>query len=203
MNTRLTLICGLLLLTMASTSATAYPRTGWGQPQAPRMGANDAGEMVRNGLEQLMAYLSAKPRPTPLKLAAFLEDQVASKFNFEYMTRSAMGPAYRRMSEEQRTDAIQRIEQDFLETLTRRLAGFKEQKIKFFRPRQGRGNRTSVTVGIANPGTYPTRLDFRMYRGEDGWKIYDVVANGNSAVNYYRQKVARVWARPMPYGGRM
>ena len=42
-----------------------------------------------------------------------------------------------------------------------------------------------------------------MYYGKDGWKVYDVAANGNSAVNYYRQKFSRVRGRPAPYRGRI
>jgi phospholipid transport system substrate-binding protein len=107
------------------------------------------------------------------------------------------------MSGDQIANVVQQIEQDFLGTLTRHLASFDNQKIRYFRPRHGRGNRAMVTVGITNPGTYPTRLDFRLYRQGGDWKVYDVVANGNSAVNYYRQKFARSWQRPMPYGGRV
>jgi hypothetical protein len=41
-----------------------------------------------------------------------------------------------------------------------------------------------------------------MYRAEDGWKVYDVMANGRSAVAYYRQQTKRSPApgRPTPYG---
>ncbi len=119
------------------------------------------------------------------------------------MAKASLGPAYRRMTAEQRADLTQKIEQDFLQTLSGGLAGYSNQKVKFFRPRQGSGQRASVTVGIANPGGYPSRLDFRLYHGAEGWKVYDVAANGNSAVNYYRQRFARNWSQSMPYPGRI
>jgi phospholipid transport system substrate-binding protein len=60
----------------------------------------------------------------------------------------------------------------------------------------------NVTVGILQPGNYPSKLEFRMYRGKDGWKVYDVVANGRSAVAFYRNELNRqqgaVTGRPYP-----
>ncbi len=191
-------------LSLFTAAATALPPTpGWhyGAPQRPALA--DAGAIVRTGMEQLLNFLQQQPRPSSLKLAAFLEQKVTPYFDFEYMARSAVGPAYRRMSAEQRTGVVQKIEQDFLETLSKRLAGFENQKVRYFPARRGRGHRTSVTVGIGNPGRYPARLDFRMYHGKEGWKVYDVAANGNSAVNYYRQKFSRTRGRPAPYGGRI
>ena len=199
----------VLLLTALSVFASgvfAGPRVppAWPYAAAQRPAIADAGSVVRSGIEQLLEFLNQKPRPSEMKVAAFLAEKITGSFDFDYMARSAVGPAFGRMNTEQRIALVQRIEQDFLETLANRLASFENQRVRYFRPRHSRGNRTSVTVGIANPGSYPTRLDFRLYRGKDGWRVYDVAANGNSAVNYYRQKLSRTWRRPAPpYPGRM
>ena len=59
----------------------------------------------------------------------------------------------------------------------------------------------SVSVGVLRPGTYPAKLDFRMRRTGDGWKVYDVVANGRSASAYYRMQLNRSAStrRPVAY----
>ena len=38
------------------------------------------------------------------------------------------------------------------------------------------------------PTGIPTKLEFRFYKSTDGWKIFDVKAEGNSAVVYYRKQ---------------
>ncbi|MCB1882186.1 MAG: ABC transporter substrate-binding protein, partial [Gammaproteobacteria bacterium] len=49
---------------------------------------------------------------------------------------------------------------------------------------------------------YPARLDFRFYLAEDGWKVFDVAANGSSAVMHYRQQFRQMMReRMMPYRG--
>jgi phospholipid transport system substrate-binding protein len=191
------------LVGVMDASAAPMPPPAWGRTAAQAPTTAEAVAQVRQGMDELFAFMGQAPRPTGLKLAAFVEDKLARYFDFESMARLVLGPRYQRMTDTQRADVVQRIEQDFLRTLTRRLAALDDQNVRYFRPRRGYGKRTTVTVGIANPGGYPARLDFRLYRGADGWKVYDVAANGSSAVNYYRQKLARAWDRPAPYGGRM
>ncbi|MCG6861831.1 MAG: ABC transporter substrate-binding protein, partial [Chromatiaceae bacterium] len=95
------------------------------------------------------------------------------------------------------------VEARFLRTLAGKLARYKGQKVRYFRPRRGARGAVNVAVGILHPGGYPSKLEFRMYHSGDGWKVYDVVANGRSAVAFYRQQTNRsqVPGRSAPYGG--
>jgi phospholipid transport system substrate-binding protein len=100
----------------------------------------------------------------------------------------------------------QDIKEDFLTTLTQRLAGYGEQQVRFLPTRGASAEMQTVSVAIQNPGTYPSKIDFRFYRTDEGWKVFDVAANGSSALVYYRQMFNRAWRqspRPtMPYGAR-
>ena len=44
-----------------------------------------------------------------------------------------------------------------------------------------------MPVRISKQNGYPVKLEFRFYKGAQGWKIFDVVANRTSAVVYYRR----------------
>jgi phospholipid transport system substrate-binding protein len=153
-------------------------------------------DLVRQGIDELIAFMGQRPRPTGMKVAAFLEQNVAPAFDFDYMARMAMGPAYMYLSEAQRSDLQQKIAEDFLGVLSRRLAGFSSQRVRYFRAHRGYRGEVTVTVGIANAEGYPARLDFRLYNSGDGWKIYDVAANGRSAVSFYRRKFAAMRMQP-------
>jgi len=64
--------------------------------------------------------------------------------------------------------------------------------VRFLPPRGGNDGRTAqVSVAVLNPGSYPARLDFRLYRNGDDWRVYDVSANGQSAIVHYRQQLMR------------
>ncbi len=201
MQMKMGVLFGLLIVTVASAQAMPPVGAGWQRAYEQPAPVAAAAEIVREGVESLMGFMGQTPPPTALKVAGFLEEHVAPHFDFALMARMALGAAGNRLSDAQRRDVEQKLEQDFLETLTLRLAKFEAPTVRFLPPRLGRANRVSVSVGIGNPGRYTARLDFRLYYGRDGWKVYDVLANGNSAVSYYRQKFARYWAQAMPARG--
>jgi phospholipid transport system substrate-binding protein len=187
-------LTALLACAAADATAAPEPMPGWGRPLMPPVEPIAGAEaLVRRGMEGLVAFMSQRPRPTGMKLAAYLKDQVASRFDFAFMARTALGPMARGMSDAQRADVVQQIEEDFLAALSRHLANYSDQQLRFSWPHHGRANRTVVSVAILNPRGYPNRLDFRLYYGREGWKVYDVVANGSSAVSYYRQRFLRRW----------
>jgi phospholipid transport system substrate-binding protein len=201
MKSGIFLMVGLLALSTAAIGAQPYSAPNWQRPQAQRDMAAEASAVVKQGMEDLLAFMNAKPRPTDMKLAAFLEEKVVPRFDFRRMAALSMGPAYQRLGEEKAADLQQKIEQHFLASLAKKMAGFEQQQVRFFRPRRAGYNQAVVTVGIANPGTYPARFDFRMRLDKDGWKIYDVAANGHSVVAFYRRHFARQgWGAPAAGG---
>ena len=87
---------------------------------------------------------------------------------------------------------VEQIQQSFLGTMAEKLGGYEQQQVRFLPPRGGQGGRTAqVSVAVLNPGTYPARLDFRLYRNGDDWLVYDVSANGQSAIVHYRNQLMR------------
>jgi len=119
------------------------------------------------------------------------------------MAKWVAGRGYAAMSTEQRAALAASLEARFLGGLAGKLAKYKGQQVRFFRPRRGPRGAVSVPVGILRPGGYPSKLEFRMYRADGGWKVYDVLANGRSAVAYYRQQTKRspTPGRRSTYGG--
>jgi len=111
------------------------------------------------------------------------------------MTRLSAGPQLRYMNSDQRREAVVRLRGMFLEALVKQLAGYEPGRVQYLPPR---GNRYSgdVTLSVQTFPTrgYPHRLDFHFYRSEDGWKVYDVAANGLRATTVYRE-----YFRPSAY----
>lgn len=189
-----------LVVALAATGVHAQPQPGYG-PRAQMPGyppaasasqpGTEAAQVLREGMDKLIGFLSEKEQPNKLQVAAFLDREIAPYFDFDYMAKWVAGPMWGSMSEEQRKDMASNIEARFLSTLATQLARYSGQQVRYFRPRASRGGAVSVSVGILHPGTYPSKLDFRMYRAQDGWKVYDVVANGRSAAAVYRVEFNR------------
>jgi phospholipid transport system substrate-binding protein len=194
-------------LVCLAADALAIPQYGGGGPgygalPEPSMLApvelqeDSPAVQLRDGVNKLLGFMDRDAEPTLDELAAFLDQEIAPFFDFEYMARIAAGPAARFMSDEQRAKMVARLQAQFLSTLTERLSGYEEQQVRFLPMRLNRDGRTGeASIAVLNPGRYPARIDFRFYRGEQGWKVYDVAANGQSAVAHYRREFREAMRR--------
>jgi len=167
-----------------SVSATPYFPNN---PQNTAANVSEPGIIVKTGIEKLTRFIRSGQARDKATAMAFLETEVAPYFDFKYMTRWAAGPAWRSMSPEQRARMQSKLTNAFMTTLVQKLTSYTNQPIRYFTPRGQGNNDVSVSAWIMQPNGIPTKLDFRFYRSEEGWKIFDVKAAGNSAVVYYRK----------------
>jgi phospholipid transport system substrate-binding protein len=198
MTHRLWLPLALVTLMTGTTQAQVDP--GWGgygpagaparTTPAQHPGAEAAGTL-KAGMDKLLAYLGQKDAPNKLQAAAFLDREIAPSFDFLYMAQWVAGPAWASMGEQDRKAMAAKIESSFLSSLATQMGGYDGQQVRYLRPRPGPNGSVKVPVGILRPGAYPAKMTFRMYRSADGWKVYDVEANGRSAATYFRTQMSQ------------
>jgi phospholipid transport system substrate-binding protein len=184
------LLAGLLILTTSASMAAAapYPTYYQGAHKAtvPAQQAAEPAQLLKAGINKLTAFIRSGGAKDKARAAAFLQQEIAPYFDFAYMTRWAAGPAWRRMSPKQRASMQKQLAESFMTTLAQQLTTYTNQPIRYFTPRGQSSDDVSVSAWIMQPSGYPTKLEFRFYRGKSGWKVFDVKAAGNSAVVYYR-----------------
>ena len=175
----------LVCFSSAIAAQSYYPERSELRVQVAEMNAPRT--ILEQGLNTLIAFLQQNQRPTKEQVTQFLDKSVAPYFDFAYMARWAGGPRWARMTTNEKLEMEARIQQMFLSTLAQRLSSFGNQQVRIMRPRIGQGNEVSIGVMIQNPQAYPARLRFRFYYSRNGWRIFDVAANGSSATMYYRK----------------
>lgn len=183
----------LLLLVLAgsvqATTVAGAPTAGGSGPAAA-----DPAVLLRHGVERLLDFLRRNPPPDAL--AAFLDAEIAPFFDFHYMTRSAAPGPFARLDPRSQAIMVERVKSSFLGKMAEKLGGYAGQQVRFLAARDGHDGRTAtVPVLVANPGGYPSRLEFRLYDASAGgpprWRVFDVAANGQSAIVFYRQELQR------------
>ena len=201
MRSRYLLLAGLMLTggaqavpDYASTVGAAPGPEAYAYMGGPGGGArmDNPAFALRAGVDRLLAFLGNQQRPSEQALAGFLEREIAPFFDFEYMAESAGGRLFEQQDEQDRQAMIDAVKTSFLSKMAQKLGGYQDQQVRFLPPRAGNDGRTAqVSVAVLNPGRYPTRLDFRMYHNGEDWKVYDVAANGQSAIVHYRNQLMR------------
>jgi phospholipid transport system substrate-binding protein len=181
----------LILLTSAFTTVNATPYGSTAQAGTPPV-------LLKEGIGKLTTFIKSGKAANSEQAMNYLKREITPYFDFAYMTRWAAGPAWRRMDARQRATMQSQLTQSFLTTLATKLTTYSNQRIRFFTPRGRSGEEVTVSAWIMQPNGPPTKLDFRFYRGNSGWKIFDVKAGGNSAVVYFRKQF-RDSLRPSKY----
>lgn len=182
-------ISSLFLLPLTSSAVNDTQAQSNKQPVSEDTPADlPPADLLREGVGKLTAFVREGGTRDKESSVAFLQEEIAPYFDFDYMTQWAAGPAYKHMNSAQRTALKDKLAGSFLSTLAQRLTTYREQKIRYLTGRGTHGSDVTVSAWIMQPHGYPTRLDFRFYQGADGWKIFDVKAAGNSAVLYYRNQ---------------
>ncbi|HED17876.1 MAG TPA: ABC transporter substrate-binding protein, partial [Gammaproteobacteria bacterium] len=125
----------------------------------------------------------------PARVIALITRIVDPYFDYAFMSREALGIAWRRADARQRA----RFMQVFHELLVADYADvFKQytgQTIKLTRVRwdDAAHKRATVLSQVDSPGEQPVQVDYRLYHTHDGWQLYDIVVDGVSLLVDYRE----------------
>ena len=128
------------------------------------------------------------------KIMALVDTQIMPNVNFQRMTASAVGPAWRQATPDQRS----RLQQEFKNLLVRTYAGALDQvsdQEVVIRPFRGGADDKEVLVQSEIRGRGdPIQLDYRLEKtpGQGyGWKVYNLNVMGVWLVETYRTQFSQ------------
>ena len=198
---RITLAAALLV-----ASAQLFAQSGYGQRNplhAPAYTPVPAtpDQVIRRGVDRLSGFLMGAQNASPQAIRAFLDHEIAPNFDFAYMARWAAGPMYRRLSAAQRARMTSLLKDLFLSALAKNLGTYAQPtpRVDVYPARTtANGSQATVHTRVVSPNGMFSGLNFRFYWSEQGWRIFDVSANGASAVAYYRNYFGHKFRRYGP-----
>jgi len=141
---------------------------------------HDVLEIVRNDKE-----LRAGNQKRMLEL---VDAKVLPHFNFEHMTKLAVGKSWRSATAEQKKSLMSEFRILLVRTYTKAFTSYRDQIVEV-KPFKLDPAATDVTVktAIVKPGSQqPILVDYDMEKMPDGWKVYDLTVEGVSLVTSYR-----------------
>ncbi len=155
----------------------------------PSTNPNDPTYIIHTALEKIIAFSSNSDKVNPVQLRGFIENEIIPHFDFDNMSHWITGRYAHNMSKQDKADFQRSLRETFLSSLAKNLGSFdaKNTRIRFYPARYRGPAEAFVSTSVYRPDAPPVRLDFRMKREGNDWKIIDVKANGSSAVLYYRR----------------
>ena len=129
------------------------------------------------------------------RIQALVEGKVMPHVNFEVVTRSAVGPQWRSATPEQRT----KLQAEFKTLLIRVYAGaiaqLRDQTVEVTKTLPVAGSAQVVVQTEVRGKGEPIKLDYRLDKPADAWKIIDVNVGGLWLVQNYRTQFAQELAK--------
>jgi phospholipid transport system substrate-binding protein len=128
----------------------------------------------------------------PAKMAQLIERRIAPHFDFERMTRLAVGKAWREATDEQKKAIMEQFRQLLVRSYSAAWTAYQNivVDVKPVRMQPG-GDDVVVKSEIKRPGGEPPiEVNYSMYKADSGWKVYDVTVDGVSLVTTYRSTFA-------------
>lgn len=172
-------LLGLLLL---------VPLLAQGNEQHPQ-------ELVRSTAEYVLSQVRARKAELEKDssgIFALVQERVIPHFDFRLMTRAALGRYWRQASEDQRERLTREFREMLVRTYATMLLSYSDEKVEYlpFRGKPGDKKVMVYTKVHTADGAPPVPINYRLYRKNGDWKVYDVVVDGVSLLSNYRSSFA-------------
>ena len=165
-----------------------------GAPIAARAEVLAPDELIRSTVHDVLELIRQDKRAHEAgqkKLLAFIDARVLPHFDFERMTKLAVGRAWRTATPEQKTVLIAEFRILLVRTYTKAFTLYKDVDVET-KPLKVPADATEVTVKtvILRPGAPPIPVNYEMEKTATGWKAFDLSVEGVSLVATHRGSFA-------------
>jgi len=148
------------------------------------------GQVVQTTSEQMLKVLRANRKmldKDPDKIIGLVESIVVPQFDFVRISAWVLGKHWRTATPEQRGRFVQEFQSLMVNTYGTALLEYSDYKISYTPVRMKEGDRVvMVRTNVDRVGSDAIDLDYRMFHGKEGWKVFDILVDNVSLVANYR-----------------
>ena len=121
------------------------------------------------------------------KILALVDAKVLPNFDFERMTRMAVGKGWRGATPEQKKTLVSEFRNLLVRTYANAFTRFQDQTVEVKPIKMSSGaDEVTVKTLILKPGAQSIAVDYEMEKTAEGWKVFDLTVEGASLVTTYR-----------------
>ena len=120
---------------------------------------------------------------------ALLRKELFPYFNFEEMSRRALGVHWRNRTPQEREEFVKLFQQLLESTYAGKIEGYEGERIVYGKEALDPPY-AEVRTKIVTPQGDEFSVNYRALKSGDRWRVYDIVIEGVSLVNNYRSQFA-------------
>lgn len=155
--------------------------------------SGSATEAVKETIDQVLVILGdekiKKPEHTDERLAA-LEKVIAKRFDYEEMGKRTLGRTWKKLNAAQQKEFVELFQEFLSNTYAGNVDGYSGERVEYIKERR-KGKFAEVQTKVISEKS-EARLDYRLLKNSNSWRVYDVVIDGVSLVKNFRGQFARI-----------
>lgn len=189
MNSLRMLALAAILAGSAQAFGQAAPATPAAAPAATA--AEGPSEVVQSAAQNMLKGLDADRagyRKDPSRVGSLVDKYLLPHFDTEFSARLVLGQHWRTATPEQRKRFIDAFYHSLLDNYGAALVDFTSDRLKVYPTTLEPGaKKATVRTEIKRDNGDRVAVNYYMHLTDGGWKAWDVVIDGISYVNSYRQ----------------
>jgi phospholipid transport system substrate-binding protein len=147
-------------------------------------------QLVKRTTDEILAIIKTDKElaaGNQAKVVELAEQKVLPHFDFERMTRLAVGRNWAQASDAQKQALIKEFRTLLVRTYSSSLSQYRNQTIEVKPTKLAPADKEAVVkTQVIQQGGPPIPIDYAMEKVDSGWKVYDVIIDGASLVTTYR-----------------
>jgi len=155
--------------------------------------SSSATEAVKETIDQVLGILGdekiKKPEHTDERIAA-LEKVIAKRFDYEEMGKRTLGRTWKKLNAAQQKEFVELFQEFLSNTYAGNVDGYSGERVEYIKERR-KGKFAEVQTKVISEKS-EARLDYRLLKNSNSWRVYDVVIEGVSLVKNFRGQFARI-----------
>lgn len=160
------------------------PVTGYSEPSAPN-------ELIVRATEKIIDLLKTNREVYAKdhdKLYAMVYEHIVPNFDFRMISKLVLARYWKQATAEQRVQFAERFRDQLVRTYATALLKYKDEQFIFlpFSAKSGAKRVIVKTEFHRSDGGPNVSVNYRLYSGKSGWKVYDLMIEGVSLVSNYR-----------------
>jgi len=157
-------------------------------------------EAIQSSIIKLNQLTSASIY-SPQMMMSLIDKEVAPMFDFHYIAHEVLLAVNASSDEDVIAFVSNKLKINIITTLLSRLAQVNSTSVRFISARPILGGKIAVQLKVTGYSRYGLYLDLLFHQDSyDNWKIFDIVLNQDSLINYYQKMVSVKYRRYGFYG---
>ena len=150
-------------------------------------------DSMKGTIDEVLRIVRDKELKQPAKTderRALLEKVVAERFDYQEMSRRALGAPWNQLSDKEKQEFVSLFQTLLTSSYAEKVESYSGEGVQYLNERTEKDYAEVRTKILSGKTEIP--LDYRLINRGTDWRVYDVVVDGVSLVNNYRGQFTKI-----------